>query len=112
MIQQKVAVVGLGYVGCVTAACLASVGNRVVGVDRDELKVRAVNSGEAPFYEPGLEQLVRQGVASQRLRATCSLPEALQDSAIALICVGRHRREVATCNWSSSNVSSPRSLTH
>ncbi|MDX2150585.1 MAG: nucleotide sugar dehydrogenase [Bryobacteraceae bacterium] len=85
---ESVAVVGLGYVGCVTAACLAHLGHRVVGVDRDQHKVDAVLSGRAPFYEPGLEALVCSGMSAGRLSATTSLEEALRASDIALICVG------------------------
>ncbi len=84
----NIAVVGLGYVGCVTAACLSGLGHKVTGVDRDEHKVQSVLNGEAPFYEPGLEKLVKENVAAGRLRASTSLEEALQNADIALICVG------------------------
>ena len=85
---KNVAVLGLGYVGCVTAACLANLGHSVVGVDTDEFKVRNVTTGNAPFYEPGLEEIVRATVACGRLRASTSLPDSLLDADIALICVG------------------------
>src|SRR6185312_13126348 len=84
----NIAVVGLGYVGCVTAACLSGLGHEVTGVDRDEHKVRSVLNGEAPFYEPSLENLVRENVAGGRLRASTSLADALKRAEIALICVG------------------------
>lgn len=84
----KVVVLGLGYVGCVSAACLAGLGNRVVGVDRDEFKVTAVNRGKSPFYEPDLENLVAQGLAEGRLSATTNLAEALPGADVAFICVG------------------------
>jgi GDP-mannose 6-dehydrogenase len=83
-----VVVLGLGYVGCVSAACLAHLGNRVIGVDRDEHKVAAVNRGQAPFYEPGLEDLVAQGLSTGRLSATTSLAEALPQAGLVFICVG------------------------
>jgi GDP-mannose 6-dehydrogenase len=83
-----VAVLGLGYVGCVTAACLAKLGHRVIGVDRDEYKVQNVLAGKAPFYEPGLEEIVRETAASGLLTATISLEEGLADADVALICVG------------------------
>jgi GDP-mannose 6-dehydrogenase len=83
-----IAVIGLGYVGCVTAACLSSIGHHVTGVDRDEHKVTSVLNGDAPFYEPGLPELVRENVAAGRLKATTSLADAVQKADIALICVG------------------------
>lgn len=85
---SSVVVVGLGYVGCVTAACLAELGHQVAGIDRDEFKVNAVLAGRAPFYEPGLEELIRANVAAGRLSASTRLPEALEQADIALICVG------------------------
>jgi len=86
--HAQIAVIGLGYVGCVTAACLANLGHRVIGVDRDTHKVENVLSGKAPFYEPGLEDLVRSTVASGRLSASTSNEEGLRDADVALICVG------------------------
>lgn len=85
---QEIAVVGLGYVGCVTAACLAGIGHRVIGVDRDAFKVNAVLAGRAPFYEPSLPDLIRDNVAAGRLSATTSMADALAHSTIVLICVG------------------------
>jgi GDP-mannose 6-dehydrogenase len=85
---SRVAVFGLGYVGCVTAACLARIGHSVVGVDRDESKVRSVLEKRAPFYEPGLEEIVREEVSRGRLSATVSSGEALADADVALLCVG------------------------
>lgn len=82
-----VAVLGLGYVGCVSAACLAQLGHRVTGIDRDENKVSNVLNGFAPFYEPGLESLVRENVAAGRLTANTSI-EAIKDADVALVCVG------------------------
>ena len=82
------AVIGLGYVGCVTAACLASLGHRVIGVDRDEHKVVSVLNGQAPFFEPGLAESIREGVSAGRLSATVDIREALAASEIALVCVG------------------------
>ncbi len=85
---SDIAVVGLGYVGCVTAACLSSLGHRVTGVDRDDHKVASVLAGQAPFFEPGLPELVQQNVSAGRLRASTSLPEAITQADVALICVG------------------------
>jgi GDP-mannose 6-dehydrogenase len=79
---------GLGYVGAVTAACLAHLGHRVLGVDVHALKVDSVLAGQAPFYEPGLEQLIRENVAAGRLSASTSLAGRLADAEVVLICVG------------------------
>ncbi|MEJ7605794.1 MAG: nucleotide sugar dehydrogenase [Bryobacteraceae bacterium] len=84
----RVAVAGLGYVGCVTAACLSKLGHKVTGVDRDENKVRAVNEGRAPFFEPGLEDIIQDSVRAGRLSATTEIAAALAQSDIVLICVG------------------------
>ena len=78
---------GLGYVGCVTAACLASLGHRVLGIDRDQHKVDSVLQGRAPFYEPGLDELVRQNTAAGRLSASSSA-DGIADADVALLCVG------------------------
>jgi len=85
---MKVSVFGLGYVGCVTAACLARLGHQVVGVDVDPIKILALNEGRAPFFEPGLSELVAQEVAEGRLRATIDQADAVRNSDIALVCVG------------------------
>jgi GDP-mannose 6-dehydrogenase len=86
--RTTIAVVGLGYVGSVTASCLAQIGHRVIGIDSDDHKVQCLNSGKAPFFEPGLEDVVRQTAADGRLSATLSMVEALSDADVALICVG------------------------
>ena len=85
---QQVAVLGLGYVGCVTAACLAEMGHSVAGVDRDAFKVESVLAGRAPFFEPGLEEMVGRNVTAGRLTASVSLADALADADIAMVCVG------------------------
>jgi GDP-mannose 6-dehydrogenase len=83
----QIAVLGLGYVGCVTAACFAGLGHRVTGIDRDQHKVDNVLAGRAPFYEPGLEELVRENVAQGRLSASTSA-DGIADAAVVMVCVG------------------------
>lgn len=85
---SRVAVFGLGYVGCVSAACLAKVGHHVTGVDKDAFKVQAVLDGQAPFYEPGLAEGVTEARAKGTLHATTSVEAAVAASDIALLCVG------------------------
>jgi len=84
----KISVFGLGYVGCVSAACLAADGHEVFGVDVDTRKVDAVNEGIAPFHEPGLGSLLLQGRQRGTLTATTKEAEAIAATEMALVCVG------------------------
>ena len=86
--MQKVSVFGMGYVGCVTAACLARDGHQVMGVDVDPRKVERVNAGDPPVSEPGLREILGAAVQSGRLRASTSLEEGVDSSDLALIAVG------------------------
>jgi GDP-mannose 6-dehydrogenase len=85
---MKVAVVGLGYVGTVTAACLAAKGHDVWGVDVDAAKVDEIRSGHSPVAEPGLDELVAQALTAGTLHATTSYTEALDGTEVSLVCVG------------------------
>jgi len=85
---MKVVVLGLGYVGTVCAACLARDGFEVVGVDVNEQKARAVEEGRSPILEPGVDDLVREGRRTGRLRAAVSLTATTRDADMYLICVG------------------------
>jgi GDP-mannose 6-dehydrogenase len=85
---MKVAVVGLGYVGTVTAACLAASGCDVIGADVDAAKVGEICAGNSPVAEPGLGAIVAREVAGGRLRATTSCAQAVTGSDVSLICVG------------------------
>ena len=85
---MKVAVVGLGYVGTVTAACLAANGHDVWGVDVDQGKIDDICSGRSPVAEPGLDAMVAEVVAKGALRATSSCRDAVDGADVSLICVG------------------------
>jgi len=85
---MKVAVFGLGYVGTVTAAGLASRGHEVVGVDVDAMKVEAICRGESPVVEPGIGVLVHDAVAAGLLQATTDARLAVEGADVSLICVG------------------------
>ena len=85
---MKVAVFGLGYVGCVTAACLARNGHTVVGVDVNEDKVAMINNGASPIVEPGLGDLLAAVTAAGRLSATTDAAEAVAATDLALVAVG------------------------
>ena len=86
--KKDVVVMGLGYVGCVSAACLAEIGHNVLGVDRDVHKVDAINQGHSPFFEAGLENLIKRNLAEKRLKAGTLTKEALHTADIVLLCVG------------------------
>jgi UDPglucose 6-dehydrogenase len=85
---MKIAVVGAGYVGLVAGACLAENGNDVVCVDRDAAKIRTLQRGRIPIYEPGLEEMVRRNAAEKRLTFTTALARGARNSQIVFIAVG------------------------
>ncbi|MCA1703987.1 MAG: nucleotide sugar dehydrogenase [Actinobacteria bacterium] len=85
---MKVSVLGLGYVGAVSAACLSRDGHEVVGVDVNPVKVDQMNEGRSPVIEAGVEGLIRQGLAAGSLRATRDSSSAVLDTEISIVCVG------------------------
>lgn len=84
----RLAVIGCGPVGLVTAACFANRGHIVVAADIDREKVRALEQGGLPFYEPGLEEMVRRTMAAERLRFTVEVAEAARAADVVFVCVG------------------------
>ena len=86
--MRKIAVIGVGYVGLVTAAGFADLGNRVVGMDIDEEKIEKLRRGEMPIYEPGLEEMVCRNMKMGRLSFTTSYAEALDGAEFVFIAVG------------------------
>jgi len=85
---MKISVFGMGYVGSVTAACLAEQRHEVIGVDVNAAKVNLINAGQTPVIEPGLGDLLRESVRENRLRATTQPGEAVAASEVSLVCVG------------------------
>ncbi len=85
---MKICVVGTGYVGLVTAAVFSELGHEVVGLDIDAAKVKSLEAGKIPIYEPGLDQLVSKNLNSGRLSFTTSYPQALKNVGVIFICVG------------------------
>ena len=86
--MRKICIVGVGYVGLITGACFADLGNTVSCVDVDEQKIRQLQSGHMPIYEPGLEEVVRRNIASGRLQFTNSYKDGVENAEFAFIAVG------------------------
>jgi UDPglucose 6-dehydrogenase len=84
---MKLAIIGTGYVGLVTGGCFAEVGHRVICVDNDAAKVKVLQAGGIPIYEPGLEELVKKNVAAGRLSFTNSTTEGVEKSDVVFIAV-------------------------
>ena len=85
---MKIAVIGTGYVGLVVGTCFAETGNRVACADVDEEKVRRLQNGEVPIYEPGLEELIQRNFSEGRLRFTTDVAGAIRDAKVCFIAVG------------------------
>ena len=85
---MKVTVVGTGYVGLVSGTCLAEVGNNVLCLDVDPKKIRILQEGGIPIFEPGLLDMVKRNVAAGRLRFTTDVAEAVAHGTIQFIAVG------------------------
>ncbi|MGB3477714.1 MAG: hypothetical protein WBB67_00975 [bacterium] len=85
---MKLSVIGVGYVGLVTGACFAQTGNQVICMDKDKKKIKTLEQGKAPFFEPGLDELVQRNSKEGRLRFTTDISDAVSNSSIILIAVG------------------------
>jgi GDP-mannose 6-dehydrogenase len=85
---MTLSIFGLGYVGCVSAACFASEGHDVIGVDVSPVKVGIINEGRSPIVEVGIDDLINEMVKTGRLRATTDAVDAVASSDLSLVCVG------------------------
>ena len=85
---MHIAIIGSGYVGLVTGACLAKLGNRVICVDNDSKKIAALKKGIVPIFEPGLKELIKENVKRKRLYFSVSIKEAVKEAGIIFIAVG------------------------
>ena len=85
---MRISIFGIGYVGCVSAACFAREGHAVIGVDVNPTKADIINSGKSPIVEPGINELINDVVKAGNLRATTNSSEAIEASDISLVCVG------------------------
>ncbi len=86
--MKQIGVIGVGYVGLVTAACFSDLGNKVIALDVNEERIKGLKKGIMPIYEPGLEELVERNVAAGRITFTTSYEEALKGAEFVFICVG------------------------
>ena len=95
---MDVTVIGCGYVGLVTGTCLASIGHTVRGVEKDAKKLKTLQDGHCPIFEPGLQELMQENYASGQLQFTDNVKAAVKDAEVVFLCVGtpskarRHRR--------------------
>ena len=89
---MQIAVIGSGYVGLVSGACLADFGHNVVCVDVDADKIATLNRGEVPIFEPGLQELISNNVRAERLSFTCDLPRSVAAAKAVFIAVGTPSR--------------------
>lgn len=97
---MNICIVGTGYVGLVSAACFAEMGNHVTCVDVNPAVVEKLNGGSVHIFEPGLESMVRRSRADGRLKFTTDLPAGLERAELAFICVGTPSREDGSCDLS------------
>ncbi|MBI5866494.1 MAG: UDP-glucose/GDP-mannose dehydrogenase family protein [Planctomycetes bacterium] len=98
---MRVCVIGSGYVGLVTAACLADSGNHVVAVDKDERKVKLLSSGVCTIYEPGLEEMLKANLAADRLRFSTDIRQAVASARVVFVAVGTPPREDGSADLSN-----------
>jgi GDP-mannose 6-dehydrogenase len=87
---MKINIYGMGYVGCVSAACLANSGNNVTGIDVNHLKVKIINDGKSPIIEPRLQEVIKRAIDSKKLRATV---DDIGQAHISIVCVGTPSNE-------------------
>jgi GDP-mannose 6-dehydrogenase len=85
---MRLSILGLGYVGVVSAACFAKRGHEVIGADVNPTKVEIINAGKSPIVEPGIEELITDAVKQGKLRATVDAEEAVMNSDVSIVCVG------------------------
>lgn len=85
---MDVTIIGCGYVGLVTGTCLASIGHTVRGVEKDARKLKTLQDGHCPIFEPGLQELMQENYASGQLQFTDDVKAAVKDAEIVFLCVG------------------------
>src|SRR5438552_12706502 len=97
---MDVTIIGCGYVGLVTGTCLASIGHTVRGVEKDAKKLKTLQDGHCPIFEPGLQELMQENYASGQLQFTGDVKSAVKDAEIVFLCVGTPPRPDGTVDMS------------
>ncbi len=110
--MQKIAIIGTGYVGLVTAVGFAELGNDVIGVEKDKEKLDLLKKGLPPFYEPGLEELLKKNFENGRIKFSDSIKEGVEKSEIIFICVGTPPLEDGSADLSQISVVSKEIAEH
>src|SRR5699024_12882187 len=100
---MKIAVIGTGYVGLVTGACLSEIGNHVTCIDIDEEKIESLKQGISPIYEEGLAELLNRNINECRLKFTTDYKEGLSDKDIVYIAVGTPQNDERSAELTSVN---------
>src|SRR4051794_34396107 len=85
---MDVTIIGCGYVGLVTGTCLASIGHTVRGVEKDPRKLKTLQDGHCPIFEPGLQELMNEAYASGQIQFTDNVRAAVKDAEVVFLCVG------------------------
>src|SRR5205085_1598806 len=97
---MDVTIIGCGYVGLVTGTCLASIGHTVRGVEKDAAKLKTLQDGHCPIFEPGLQELMQENYASGQLQFTSDVKSAVKDAEVVFLCVGTPPKPDGTVDMS------------
>src|SRR5688500_5933955 len=97
---MDVTIIGCGYVGLVTGTCLASIGHTVRGVEKDRRKLKALQDGHCPIFEPGLQELLQENYASGQIQFTDDVKDAVKDAEVVFLCVGTPPKPDGTVDMS------------
>jgi UDPglucose 6-dehydrogenase len=97
---MDVAIIGCGYVGLVTGTCLAAIGHTVKGVEKDAKKLKTLQDGHCPIFEPGLQELLNENYASGQIQFTSSVKDAVKDAEVVFLCVGTPPKPDGTVDMS------------
>jgi UDPglucose 6-dehydrogenase len=97
---MEVAIIGCGYVGLVTGVCLAAIGHTVKGVEKDPRKLKSLQDGHCPIFEPGLQELLNENYASGQIQFTSNVKDAVRDAEVVFLCVGTPPKPDGTVDMS------------